>query len=448
MGKFRVPQRAFGRWRLPLPGTSNVRTIVTLLDRVRISRAGLLRSVVAAVLLTLLAGAGTAIAMDKSVTVQVDGQSTSVSTMSATVDGALHAAGVQVGEHDTLAPSAATPIAAGDTIVLRRGRHVELTIDGQQRSVWTTALTVQDALAELGMTSPDAQLSASRSSRLPLEGAALDVSNPHDVTIVDAGVTHPIRTTAATVGALLTERGMVLQQADTVSADVAAPVADGMQLMITRIRTADITTDAPVPAPVQKVDDPTQAAGQTTVQTKPADGKQAVTFRVTTTNGAETSREQVSVTVTTPPTPGVTLVGTKAPVPAVSVPAVSVPAVSVPAVSVPAVTEPAVSEPAVSEPTAAASGNTGASAPAVANASAFDALAGCESGGNWAINTGNGFYGGVQFDRGTWLSNGGGAYVPLPNQASREQQIAIASKVQAARVWSPWPSCSSKLGLR
>ena len=436
MGKFRVPQRAFGRWRLLLPGTSNVRTIVTLLDR--ISRAGLLRSVVAAVLLTLLAGAGTAIAMDKSVTVQVDGQSTSVSTMSATVDGALHAAGVQVGEHDTLAPSAATPIAAGDTIVLRRGRHIELTIDGQQRSVWTTALTVQDALAELGMTSPDAQLSASRSSRLPLEGAALDVSNPHDVTIVDAGVTHPIRTTAATVGALLTERGMVLQQADTVSADVAAPVADGMQLMITRIRTADITTDVPVPAPVQKVDDPTQAAGQTTVQTKPADGKQAVTFRVTTTNGAETSREQVSVTVTTPPTPGVTLVGTKAPVPAVSVPAVTEPAV----------TEPAVSEPAVSEPTAAASGNTGASAPAVANASAFDALAGCESGGNWAINTGNGFYGGVQFDRGTWLSNGGGAYAPLPNQASREQQIAIASKVQAARGLSPWPSCSSKLGLR
>ncbi len=320
MGKFRVPQRAFGRWRLLLPGTSNVRTIVTLLDRVRISRAGLLRSVVAAVLLTLLAGAGTAIAMDKSVTVQVDGQSTSVSTMSATVDGALHAAGVQVGEHDTLAPSAATPIAAGDTIVLRRGRHIELTIDGQQRSVWTTALTVQAALAELGMTSPDAQLSASRSSRLPLEGAALDVSNPHDVTIVDAGVTHPIRTTAATVGALLTERGMVLQQADTVSADVAAPVADGMQLIITRIRTVDITTDLPVPAPVQKVDDPTQAAGQTTVQTKPADGTQAVTFRVTTTNGAETSREQVSVTVTTPPTPGVTLVGTKAPVPAVSVP--------------------------------------------------------------------------------------------------------------------------------
>jgi len=423
MGKFRVPQPSFGRCRLPLPGTSDVRTIVTVRDRVRISRAGLLRSVVAAVLLTLLAGAGTAIAMDKSVTVQVDGQSTSLSTMSATVDGALHAAGLQVGEHDTLAPSVVTSISAGDTIVLRRGRHIQLTIDGQQRSVWTTALTVQDALAELGMTGQDVLLSASRSARLPLEGATLDVTNPHDVTIVDAGVTHPIRTTAPTVGALLTERGMDLQQADTVSADVAAPVADGMQLVLTRIRTADITTDLPVRAPVQKVDDPTQPAGQTTVQTKPADGTQAAIFRVTTTNGAETSREQVSVTVTTPPTPGVLLVGTKAP------------------------------EPAVAEPVAAASGNTGAgntgvSAPAVANASAFDALAQCESGGNWAINTGNGFYGGVQFDRGTWLSNGGGAYAPLPNHATREQQIAIASKVQAARGWSPWPSCSAKLGLR
>ncbi len=103
---------------------------MSLRDRVLISRAGLFRSLVAAVLLTLLAGAGTALAMDKSVTVQVDGQSQSVSTMSTTVDGALHAAELQVGEHDPLAPSASTAIAAGDTIVLRRGRLIELTIDG------------------------------------------------------------------------------------------------------------------------------------------------------------------------------------------------------------------------------------------------------------------------------------------------------------------------------
>lgn len=83
----------------------------------------------------------------------------------------------------------------------------------------------------------------------------------------------------------------------------------------------------------------------------------------------------------------------------------------------------------------------------VSNGSAWDRLAQCESGGNWSINTGNGYYGGVQFDRGTWLGNGGGAYAPTANLATKEQQIAIASKVQAARGWSPWPACSAKLGL-
>lgn len=92
---------------------------------------------------------------------------------------------------------------------------------------------------------------------------------------------------------------------------------------------------------------------------------------------------------------------------------------------------------------------TASPAPAVSysGGGAWSSLAQCESGGNWAINTGNGFYGGLQFDAGTWLGNGGGAYAPTANLATPEQQIAIASKVQAARGWSPWPACSAKLGL-
>lgn len=88
-----------------------------------------------------------------------------------------------------------------------------------------------------------------------------------------------------------------------------------------------------------------------------------------------------------------------------------------------------------------------ASAPAVSDGSVWDRLARCESGGNWAINTGNGYYGGVQFDRGTWLSNGGGAYAPRADLATREQQIEIASVLQSRRGWSPWPACARKLGL-
>jgi hypothetical protein len=77
----------------------------------------------------------------------------------------------------------------------------------------------------------------------------------------------------------------------------------------------------------------------------------------------------------------------------------------------------------------------------------WDQLARCESGGNWAINTGNGYYGGLQFSPSTWSAYGGGAYASTANLASREQQIAIAEKVQAAQGWGAWPSCSSQLGL-
>ena len=78
----------------------------------------------------------------------------------------------------------------------------------------------------------------------------------------------------------------------------------------------------------------------------------------------------------------------------------------------------------------------------------WDALAECESSGDWAIDTGNGLYGGLQIDRSTWLAYGGQAYAPLPSKATREQQILIAEKVRADRGFSPWSSCAGELGLQ
>ena len=74
----------------------------------------------------------------------------------------------------------------------------------------------------------------------------------------------------------------------------------------------------------------------------------------------------------------------------------------------------------------------------------FERLAQCESGGNWAINTGNGYYGGLQFNLGTWRGVGFSGY---PHQASKATQIAAGQKLHAQRGWSPWPACSRKLGL-
>lgn len=77
-------------------------------------------------------------------------------------------------------------------------------------------------------------------------------------------------------------------------------------------------------------------------------------------------------------------------------------------------------------------------------ASSWDKLAQCESGGNWSINTGNGYYGGLQFSLQTWKAFGGSG---MPNQASKAEQIRIATKVQAGQGWGAWPACSAKLGL-
>lgn len=79
-----------------------------------------------------------------------------------------------------------------------------------------------------------------------------------------------------------------------------------------------------------------------------------------------------------------------------------------------------------------------------ASGSTWDALAQCESGGNWAINTGNGYYGGLQFNLGTWQANGGAGN---PASASREAQIAVAERVLASQGWGAWPACSAQLGL-
>lgn len=89
-----------------------------------------------------------------------------------------------------------------------------------------------------------------------------------------------------------------------------------------------------------------------------------------------------------------------------------------------------------------------ASGQAAADSGVWDRIARCESGGNWQINTGNGYYGGLQFSAGTWRAYGGTAYAPTADQASKAQQIAVAAKVQRAQGWGAWPSCSARAGAQ
>jgi hypothetical protein len=97
----------------------------------------------------------------------------------------------------------------------------------------------------------------------------------------------------------------------------------------------------------------------------------------------------------------------------------------------------------------AVAGMGAALAPAATAApdSDWDALAQCESGGDWSINTGNGFHGGLQFSPSTWSGYGGEEFAPYAYQASREEQIVVGERVLAGQGWGAWPSCSSQLGL-
>jgi len=93
----------------------------------------------------------------------------------------------------------------------------------------------------------------------------------------------------------------------------------------------------------------------------------------------------------------------------------------------------------VGAPAAAGAG----SAPAPSGGVNWSAIAACESGGNWSTNTGNGFYGGLQFTEGTWLANGGGQYAPSANLATPAEQIAVAQRVLASQGIGAWPVCGA-----
>lgn len=109
-------------------------------------------------------------------------------------------------------------------------------------------------------------------------------------------------------------------------------------------------------------------------------------------------------------------------------------------------------QPVAQRPQAAPTPPAPVSAPVVqaapvpaSNGGVWDRLAQCESGGNWSINTGNGFYGGLQFTLSSWQAVGGSGY---PHQASKSEQIARAEKLQAIQGWGAWPACTAKLGIR
>ncbi len=447
-------------------------------------RARIVALAACVVVLVLAVAAGTVLARHKTVTVVTDDASQEVGTAAQSVQGVLDDAGITVGEHDTVVPAPDAEVSDGARIVIRRGRLLTLTIDGQTREIWTTASTVEQALAELGRDPSAYKLSADRSRAIPADGLSLSADTLRTVTVTVDASSRQLTSAARTVGELLAEAGIgldasrrvtpaatdpvidggtitvtslptvmlvvgsdpaaptVTDQAtvgdvlaaagvsvgpdDTVDPAGSTPVADGLQITVTRIGYVTDTVTETIDQPAdQTVPDDGLAAGVTAVSRLGHPGVAEVTYRTTVTNGQSGPRVETGRTVVTEPQAKIITVGTRQNPPAVVDRPAADPASAPAPAGVAAAAAPSASQPAAPAPTGGWSVD-------------WDAIAACESGNNWSINTGNGYYGGLQFDIGTWLSNGGGEYASRADLASKDQQIAVAERVYAARGLSPW----------
>ncbi|MPQ99409.1 DUF348 domain-containing protein [Modestobacter sp. I12A-02628] len=373
----------------------------------------------ALVLVGLVGGSFAYVIAEKTLTVTVDGESRTVDTYADTVGDVLDDVGLTLASHDVVLPAADAAVEDGDAIVLNRARPLTLTVDGVDVQAYTTATSVDEALEQLGYRTDDLVLSASRSDRVPLDGMQLAITTPREVTIVVDGAARVVTTTATDPATLLAEQGIALGPQDRMSLPADLPLLDQMTLQVARVAVTQVTETRPIDYETVEVDDPALLVGTEKVTQEGVEGVESVVVTVTTTDGVETSRVAGAPTVTTPPVTEQVSVGTKP--------------------------KPVAPAPAPAAADAPATGNSGAAAPAPSSGLDWDALAQCEAGGNWSINTGNGYYGGLQYNISTWNAYGGAKYASRPDLATREQQIAVGEATYAARGASPWPSCGKRL---
>ena len=362
---------------------------------------------------TTLALAGTTFGyanLNKSVTLSVDGQASQVRTTADTVGAVLKSEGIDVNTHDVVAPSLDAKVEEGTRVAVKFGREVTFTIDGAEQTIWTTATTDEEALNALTVDLTGAELSTSRSTSIGREGLAILIATEKTVIIVDAGKKRTVSTTGQTLEDALAAAKITVDHDDKLSASPNARLVDGAKFTFTRVDIKTKTKKVKVDYDTTRKKTSTLKKGVTKIDRDGVKGVRAVTYKLVRHNGELVRRTKIKSKLIKKPVTEVILVGTKTAT--------------------------------VRKSSGSSSGSSSSSTP---SGSVWDKLAQCESGGNWSINTGNGYYGGLQFSLSTWRAYGGTGY---PHQHSREEQIRIAKKLQAAAGWGSWPACSSKLGLR
>ncbi|MGO1228749.1 MAG: resuscitation-promoting factor [Brachybacterium sp.] len=400
----------------------------------------------ATVCVVAVGGGGTAFAMSNEAQLNVYGEESSVRTFSQpTVGDLLSAQGIEVKDTDLVVPALTEAVTDGLEIQVIQRTPVTVTIDGVAKDLLTTGDTVADALEETDYKAEGAVITPEPTSSLSAANGEVEIVTRKTVTFVGQKGQDTFEVSALTVGEAMEKVLGDIEDTDTADVPRDTLLEDGATHTVQRVREGERTESVEIPFETKTVEDDSLLEGKTKTTTEGKAGATEKVFAEKTVDGEVTESELVSETVVTEPVTEVVAKGTKpAPKPE------------------PVQEEKSSSEKSSSEKrstgsksnrssersSSESSGNTGASAPAAPSGSVWDRIAQCESGGNWSINTGNGYYGGLQFSAGTWKAFGGGKYASTANQATRGQQIDIAKKVQAQQGWGAWPSCTSKLGIR
>ncbi|MGW7440818.1 ubiquitin-like domain-containing protein [Streptomyces sp. NPDC054849] len=356
------------------------------------------RIVPQALVVAFLAGGTTAfVAADKSVRLTVDGVPRNLHTFADDIGDLLTAEGLGVGPHDLVAPAPGEHLDDGEEVVVRYGRPLRLTLDGQQRQVWTTARTVEGALRQFGIRAEGAYLSAPRTALVPRAGLVLSVRTERSVTFMADGRERTIRTNAATVQEALDQAGITLQGQDSTSVPPTDFPRDGQTVTVLRITGSREVREERIPYETERVKDPGLFAGTEVVERAGRPGARRVTYSVRTVNGVRQKPRAIADEVVREPVSQLVKVGTR---------------------SLP-------------------------SSVGGADGLNWAALARCESGGRPGATDPSGTYGGLyQFDVHTWQALGGSG---RPQDASGAEQTYRAKKLYLQRGASPWPHCGRRL---
>ncbi len=351
----------------------------------------------------VVAGTVAFASFDKSVEVTVDGRTTAVHAFGSTVADVLRSEGITVGPHDLVSPAVRGRVQDGTEVVVRYGRKLTVTTDGTTSEHWTTALSVDEAMTQLGLRADTAKLSVSRSLPLGRQGLSMTAGTRKQVRLVVGGKPIERTTFGVSVDDLLTESKVAVGPLDRLSATPATRLTDGATVRLTRVQRTAVAARAVVPFARTRAASADLAKGTTKVTTRGRAGVARLTYVDTWVDGKRTARAATGRTVVTEPVTQVVLVGTKVEV-------------------------------------RAKKATTSGSIPSNGGLN-WTALARCESGGDPGAVNPNGHYGLYQFSLQTWRGVGGSGNpvdASVGEQASRAQTLYNRS---GAGQWS----CGSHL---